>query len=90
MNLQEAIEYFVEADESGDFEERRYPACIDELNGVVAIADEDDNGSNLSMFAADDFISWMEEAKSFCDEHDEQPWVGIWETRPEHDNFQSH
>jgi len=47
-----------------DFTERRYPPCIEHLNGVVAIADEDDNGSNLTMIDAKTFVKWIQNAKT--------------------------
>ena len=67
MKIDEAIEFYREYDESMEYEERGYPACIGELNGVVAIADESSNGSSLEMFTASDFIAWMTEAKELLE-----------------------
>jgi hypothetical protein len=67
MTIEEAMEFYREYDESMDYEERGYPACIGELNGVVAIADESSNGSSLEMFTASDFIAWMTEAKELLE-----------------------
>ena len=62
MNIDEAMNLYREADEDLGFDHRSYPACIGHLNGVVAIADED-QGSSLEMHNADEFINWMETAR---------------------------
>ena len=87
MNIKEAIEWYCEYDENRGYEERRYPACVAELNGVVAIADEDgENGSSLEMYPADVFIEWMEKAREMFNA-DEDIWLSdcLYETAPECD-----
>jgi hypothetical protein len=64
MTIVQALEFYRDADDELGYEERGYPACVAELNGVVAIADESSNGSSLEMFTARDFIDWMIEAKT--------------------------
>lgn len=72
MNIDQAIDLYREHDMEMGFEERRYPACIDCLGEVVAIADESENGSSLRMYDAYDFIGWMEKAKTEFD-------AGLWD-----------
>lgn len=84
MNIDEAMDLYREADEELGFEHRGYPACVGHLNGVVAIADEGDNGSSLEMFHADEFIDWMETAR---DELASGEWeslvAAVYENRPQ-------
>lgn len=60
MDVREAMSAWSEADMEMGFEHRGYPACIDERGGVVAIADHSDNGSNLTMYDAGEFVAWIE------------------------------
>ena len=64
MTLDQAVAIFEKADRQLGFGERRYPAVVDWLAGVVAVADENgDNGSSLAMYRESEFIAWMMEAK---------------------------
>lgn len=64
LDIDRAIEIYQAADEEHGFEDRRYDACIGELGGVVAIADEEgDNGSSLKMYRSEKFIAWMAAAQ---------------------------
>ncbi len=67
MTIDEAMDFYRKYDESMDYDERGYPACVGHLKGVVAIADESSNGSSLEMFTASDFIAWMTEAKELLE-----------------------
>ena len=82
MNVNKAISMYVSMDEDRGYESRRYPACVGELDGVVAIADEEgENGSSLKMYRASDFIAWMEEARRALKEGEyESLWEAINET----------
>jgi hypothetical protein len=97
MNIDEAIEFFQSGDDEAGFEERRYPACIMSLNGVVAIADEDSNGSNLEMMTEDSFLRWMLDAKELFERIDDDEfgdpytkYEAINETRPDNILRESH
>lgn len=60
MNIKQALEIYETADEESGYEHRSYGACIGELDGVVAIADENgENGSSLKMYRSEEFINWM-------------------------------
>jgi hypothetical protein len=68
LTLEQALEFFEAADDQYGYEHRAYPACIAELNGVVAIADDSgENGSSLEMHLTPDFIQWMTNAKHGLD-----------------------
>ena len=73
MKIDEAMQLYREADEELGFEHRPYPACIGQLNGIVAIADESDNGSSLEMYHSGDFIVWMKTAR-------DELASGMWES----------
>lgn len=91
MTIEEAIEFYRTYDESMDYEERGYPACIGELNGVVAIADESSNGSSLEMLTASDFIAWMTEAKDGLESGEfDSPCEAVNETRRKPDVEEDH
>lgn len=83
MNIDEAVDLYREADEDLGFEHRGYPACVGHLNGVVAIADESDNGSSLEMFDAYEFIKWMETARDELLAGERESLVeAVFENRP--------
>lgn len=65
LDIDQAMEIYETADEGYGYEDRKYGACIGELDGVVAIADEEgDNGSSLTMYRTEKFIAWMEAAQA--------------------------
>jgi hypothetical protein len=83
ITLDKAIEIYQLYDEELGYEHRGYPACVGELEGVVAIADvADENGSSLEMHAGEVFIQWMTKALEFQSEHDTELWEAVGETRP--------
>lgn len=91
MNIQQAVDMWEQADLDADnYENRQYPACIAVLDGVVAIADQDDNGSNLTMYRAADFVAWMKKAKRFASRNTGSMAEAIMETEPESEVYLSH
>lgn len=67
MKLQDAIDFYAEADEELGFEESGYPACVGHLGPVIAIAESGHNGPELEMYLTIDFVEWMATAKKGFD-----------------------
>ena len=65
MTLEEAIKQYEEYDMAYHvFRVGGYPAAINTLNGVIAIAQDSDNkGVDLDLYTIDAFIAWMDVAK---------------------------
>lgn len=66
MTVDEAIEFYDDYELDMVQYSGGYPACVAELDGVVAIADETpENGPELELWMADAFIDWMMDAKRY-------------------------
>lgn len=85
MTLAEAIEFYQDANNDNTCDAGGFDDCIEELNGVVAVAVwSDDSGVSLEMLTAQDFIDWMDRSVDFVNdspEDDYDNWSAINETR---------
>ena len=94
-DINEAITWWRNANEEWAMFIGGYPPCINHLNGVIAIADENDNGSNLTMCDAETFIKWIQTAKNMKEAWDKANLEGdkinaLWETQPKMASYLSH
>lgn len=66
MTLEKAIEQYAAYDLGITEDRGGYPAEIEELNGVIAIAKESDiKGVDLDLYEVSSFIKWMSDAKAY-------------------------